>query len=121
TSIDNDAELIEIAKDFFGNDERVQIICEDGSEWIAKHSKEKFDLIFADAWPGKYEGIEQILDMVNVGGFYIIDDMTAQSNWPEGHQEHVDNLIDYLEQRNDFTITKMEWSTGLIIAVRKYL
>lgn len=46
--------------------------------------------------------------------------MTAQPNWPEGHQEHVDNLIDYLEQRNDFTITKMEWSTGLIIAVRKY-
>jgi predicted O-methyltransferase YrrM len=121
TSIDNDVELIEIAKDFFGNDERVQIICEDGSEWIANNSKEKFDLIFADAWPGKYEGVEQILDMVNVGGFYIIDDMTAQPNWPKGHQEHVNNLIDYLEQRNDFTITKMEWSTGLIIAVRKYL
>lgn len=120
TSIDNDAELIEIAKDFFGNDERVQIICEDGSEWIANHSKEEFDLIFADAWPGKYEGITEILGMVKVGGFYIIDDMTAQPNWPEGHQEHVDNLIDYLEQRNDFTITKMEWSTGLIIAVRKY-
>lgn len=120
TSIDNDAELIEIAKDFFGNDQRVQIICEDGSKWIANHSKEKFDLIFADAWPGKYERIAEILGMVKVGGFYIIDDMTAQPNWPEGHQEHVDNLIDYLEQRNDFTITKMEWSTGLIIAVRKY-
>jgi len=118
-SIDNDPELISIAKNFFDKDERVKLLCQDGADWIDRNENQKFDLIFADAWPGKYVGIEKILDMVKVGGFYIIDDMSAQLNWPDGHQDHVDNLTDYLEQRKDYTITKLNWSTGLIIAVKK--
>ena len=79
-----------------------------------------FDLIFADAWPGKYSEINEILDLVKVGGFYIIDDMLTQPNWPEGHQENVNKLIEYLENREDFHLTKMNWSTGIIIATKKY-
>ncbi len=119
-SIDNDPELIEIAQDFFGKDKRVKVICEDGAEWIKGHPDQSFDLVFADAWPGKYDHIEEILRMVKIGGFYVIDDMDAQPNWPEGHTAHVDKLVDFLEKRKDFSITKMNWSTGLIIAVRKY-
>ena len=44
--------------------------------------------------------------------------MTIQPNWPEGHDENVDSLVSYLENREDFTLTKMNWSTGLIIAVK---
>ena len=68
--------------------------------------------------PGKYSQIKEVLDLVKVGGFYVIDDMNAQPNWPEGHQTNVDGLIHYLENRDDFTLTKLNWSTGLIIAVR---
>ena len=46
--------------------------------------------------------------------------MLAQPNWPDGHQENVDKLIEYLEQRKDFNLTKMNWSTGIIIATKKY-
>ncbi|MGB5274535.1 MAG: hypothetical protein WBN39_10815 [Flavobacteriaceae bacterium] len=60
------------------------------------------------------------MDLVSVGGFYIVDDMMAQSNWPEGHQIHVDRLIAYLEKREDFNMTKLNWSTGLIIAVKRF-
>lgn len=119
TTIDNDPQLIDIATDYFGADDRLGIICEDGSQWIRNYSGNKFDLIFADAWPGKYSEIDEILNLVQVGGFYIIDDMTAQPNWPEGHEDNVVRLIDYLEKREDFSLTKMNWSTGLIIAVRK--
>ena len=119
TSIDNDPKLIEIVQGFFGADPRVELICADGSEWIKNYSGDGFDLIFADAWPGKYSEIEEILDMVNIGGFYIIDDMKAQPNWPEGHQEKVDQLISYLEGRKDFSLTKMDWSTGVIIMSKK--
>jgi hypothetical protein len=58
------------------------------------------------------------LDLINVGGFYIIDDMTAQPNWPEGHDKNVDRLVSYLEGRTDFNLTKMNWSTGCIVAVK---
>ena len=118
-SIDNDPKLIEIAQSHFRNDERVNIICTDGSEWIKNYEGEPFDLVFADAWPGKYSVIDEILELIKVGGFYVIDDMNPQPNWPEGHAEKVSKLIDYLENREDFVITKMNWSTGVIIAIKK--
>ena len=118
-TVDNDPHLTQIAESHFGNDKRVQIICQDGAEWIKSYTGEKFDLVFADAWPGKYSQIDEMLDLIKVGGFYVIDDMLAQPNWPEGHQEKVYKLIEYLENRNDFNLTKMNWSTGIIIAVKK--
>jgi xylose isomerase len=60
------------------------------------------------------------LNLINVGGFYVIDDMKTQPNWPKGHQENVNNLIEYLEQRKDFSMTKLNWSTGIIIMTKKY-
>lgn len=118
-SVDNDKELTDIAETYFGNDGRIELICKDGTQWIKEYAGEKFDLIFADAWPGKYSEIDEVLDLVRVGGFYIIDDMTKQPNWPEGHEDNVIELTAYLEKRNDFQLTKMNWSTGLILAVKK--
>jgi len=117
-TVDNDPELIDIAKQYFGTDSRVEIVCQDGTGWIKNYTGKSFDLIFADAWPGKYSEIDEVLDLINLGGFYIIDDMTAQPNWPEGHDRNVDRLVSYLESRTDFNLTKMNWSTGLIVAVR---
>ncbi len=118
TSIDNDAELIEIAKGFFTEESRLSVICADGKTWLSQYQGEKFDLIFADAWPGKYSYLNETLGLIKVGGFYVIDDMKEQPNWPEGHQNHVVTLIEKLETRQDFTITKMDWSTGVIVAVK---
>ena len=119
-SVDNDSKLTDIAKNYFGQDKRVEIVCVDGTEWIKNYNGEKFDLIFADAWPGKYSEVDEILELVKVGGFYIIDDMLAQPNWPEGHQQNVDKLVEYLENREDINLTKMNWSTGIIIASKQH-
>lgn len=119
TSVDNDPQLTEIAAEFFGHDSRVNIVCKDGSKWIKEAKGNKFDLIFADAWPGKYSDLDQTLEFLTVGGMYVIDDMIAQPNWPEGHQDLVDELIHKLENRDDLQLTKLNWSTGIIIAVKK--
>jgi len=119
-SVDNDSKLIGIVKEFFGKDSRLELICEDGTSWIKNYKGDKFDLIFADAWPGKYSETDEVLDLVKVGGFYVIDDMKTQPNWPEGHQDNVNKLIVYLEEREDFSLTKMEWSTGIIVMTKKY-
>ena len=119
TSVDNDSQLIEIATEFFGDDRRVHIVCQDGSKWIKDSKGNKFDLIFADAWPGKYSDLDQILELLKVGGIYVIDDMLAQPNWPEGHQDLVNELIEKLENRDDLQLTKLNWSTGIIIAVKQ--
>ncbi|MBQ4915399.1 class I SAM-dependent methyltransferase [Maribacter sp. MMG018] len=119
TTVDNDFRLTEIAGSYFGNDNRVDIVCEDGEQWIHGYTGDKFDLIFADAWPGKYGQIEEILNLLKTGGFYVIDDMSEQPNWPEGHQENVDGLIKYLEKREDLVLTKLDWSTGVVVVVKK--
>ncbi|WP_299222312.1 class I SAM-dependent methyltransferase [uncultured Aquimarina sp.] len=118
-TIDNDPALISIAQDFFGNDRRVSIVCEDGTKWLRAYKGKKFDLVFADAWPGKYSEIDEVLELIRIGGFYVVDDMNTQENWPDGHQKNVDQLIGYLEGREDIFLTKMNWSTGVIIAVKK--
>jgi len=118
-SVDNDEALIDIALGYFGQDERIDLVCQDGTDWIKEYSGPKFDLIFADAWPGKYSEIDEVIDLVKVGGFYIIDDMIKQPNWPVGHERKVIELITYLEQREDLQVTKMNWSTGLVMAVKK--
>jgi len=119
TTVDNDKKLVAIAHDFFGDDARVTVVCQDGTKWIKEYNGKKFDLVFADAWPGKFSEIEEILALIEIGGFYVIDDMDTEPNWPEGHQEKVDKLVSYLENREDFYLTKMNWSTGLIIAARR--
>lgn len=116
-SIDNDLNLIKVASGAFNEDPRVHFICADGEQWIKEYNGVGFDLIFADAWPGKYSIIEKALDMLNPGGFYVIDDMLPQSGWPNGHQK-ANNLINYLENRDDLYLTKMNWSTGIIIATK---
>lgn len=118
TSIDNDPSLIDIAKGFFGDNPKLSILCEDGGKWIENYNGPPFDLIFADAWPGKYSHLDETLAMIKPGGFYVIDDMNPQKNWPLGHAEKAEQLIKTLEKRKDFNLTKMNWSTGVILMTK---
>ncbi|CAB5494806.1 hypothetical protein THERMOT_842 [Bathymodiolus thermophilus thioautotrophic gill symbiont] len=45
--------------------------------------------------------------------------MLPQENWPEGHNIKADNLVQYLENREDFNCVKLNWSTGIIICTKK--
>jgi predicted O-methyltransferase YrrM len=118
TTLDNDPELTAIARHFFGEHAQLDILCEDGGEWIKNYQGPLFDLIFADAWPGKYFDLDETLDLIKPGGFYVIDDMLPVPNWPEGHAAKAAALIATLEARTDLQLTKMNWSTGIILATK---
>ena len=117
-SIDNDEVLLNVAQKYI-NDRRVEIIRTDAYDCISDYRGKKFDFIYADAMPGKYDLFEETLGMLNKAGYYIIDDMLPQPNWPLGHDEKVKGLMDKLDERNDLVITKLNWSTGIVIAVKK--
>lgn len=119
-SIDNSETFLNIARPYFRNNPKIEIICTDGDQWLREYQGDKFDLIFADAWPGKYSSLNEALSLLKRGGIYLIDDMLPQPNWPAGHQANVDKLIKQLENRSDLRITQMEWSTGIIVAVKVY-
>lgn len=117
-SIDYDPKLLEIAQKHLGGDTRLSLECVDGEAWLNQNLGQKFDYIFADTWHGKYLMLDEVLEMLNIGGMYIIDDMLPQENWPEGHAEKALHLEKYLERRTDLKLTKLNWATGIIIAVK---
>ena len=118
-SLDNDEQLIQIASETFNKEQRLDLLCVDGGEWISFYKGDGFDLIFADTWAGKYTHLDKTLAIVKEGGYYVIDDMNPQPNWPEGHDKKAEKLIETLAMREDFISTKLDWSTGIVIAVKK--
>ncbi|MGZ8558039.1 MAG: O-methyltransferase [Chitinophagaceae bacterium] len=116
-TIENNALLIDVVKKYI-TDSRVELVLADAYQWISNYKGEKFDFIFADAMPGKYDLFDETIGMLNVGGLYIIDDMLSQPNWPTGHDEKVASFINQLEKRNDLLLTKLNWSTGIIIVTK---
>lgn len=118
-SLDSDATYQAIAARQLGHDTRLDLVCTDATEWLATYADEPFDLIFADAWPGKYSHLNETLALLKPGGMYVIDDMLPQPNWPHGHQHYVDQLVESLEQRSDIQLVKLAWSTGLMLVVKK--
>lgn len=118
-SVDNDEKLLGIAHKFLGHDSRLNLIQTDGEEWVQNNAHQKFDFIFADTWHGKYLLLDEVLNMLNKGGLYIVDDMIPQPNWPEGHEEKAIKFVEYLETRTDLVLTKQSWATGLILAVKR--
>lgn len=119
TSVDNDEAFQAIARRALGNDGRVEFVLGDGLSFLREQVPASFDLVFADAWPGKYEGLDLALDLLKPGGLFVGDDMAPQPNWPEGHQENVDGLVARLSGDARFATVSMNWASGLIIATRR--
>ncbi len=116
-SIDNNELLQSVAKENLP-DPRIEFVCTDGYQWLKNYQGPGFDLVFADAMPGKYDLLEETLALLKPGGIYLLDDMLPQPNWPEGHDAIAARFIGDLEKRTDLQLTKINWSTGIIIAVK---
>jgi predicted O-methyltransferase YrrM len=119
TSVDVNLTFQQAARDALGHDARLTFVTEDALAFLERQPAASFDFVFADAMRGKYEGVEEALRVVRPGGFYIIDDMLPQSNWPDGHAPRVLALLETMAAHPDFEITPMAWASGLLLAVRK--
>ena len=118
-TVELDEAVQSIAKKHLSFDKRVRFFTMDGADFIKELGDQKFDFIFADTWPGKFYMVDETLDLLKSGGVYIIDDLLPIPSWPEEHVKKVEDLISYLDNREDLVITKLNWSTGLIIATKK--
>lgn len=118
STVDNNASCVEIARRHLGDDRRVEFRVADGSAFLADLHGQRFDLIFADTWPGKFWDLDAALLLLNPGGFYVVDDLLPQPNWPEGHAPKVEALISNLASREELTVCPMAWSSGLLVAVK---
>ena len=118
-TVDFDQSLLDILYRHLGADARLKAVCSDGDDFVRSLRGQRFDLIFADTWAGKYQLLDEVLDMLNPAGLYVIDDMLPQPNWPAGHADKVAHLIATLEKRGDLQVTKLSWASGVVVAARR--
>ena len=92
----------------------------DCAQFLRKPASPAFDLVDADTWPGKFSHLDAALGLVRVGGFYVVDDLLPQLNWPDGHALKIPVLINDLESRVEFASVKLAWASGLLVLVRTH-
>jgi predicted O-methyltransferase YrrM len=117
-SVENDSEVLEVARRHLGRDPRVTFHLVDGEVFLKQSAPSEFDLIYADTWPGKFTHLSLALSLLRVGGLYVIDDLLPQPSWPDDHAPKVPALIAELENRPDVVTVKMAWASGLMIVAR---
>ncbi len=118
-SVDTDPAPQAVAREMLGADPRLSLVAADGSRFLKAQTPNSFDLVFADAFPGKYESLDEALALVKAGGFYVIDDMLPQVNWPEGHAALVPELMERLAGRLDFEVLPLVLASGVVVGVRR--
>ncbi|MDG4658244.1 class I SAM-dependent methyltransferase [Ectobacillus antri] len=116
-TVDIDPAVHAVAKKMLGHDTRITFRCEEGSAFIQTMT-ETFDFIFADTWPGKFDLLDKTLDQLNVGGFYVIHDVLPHEKLPEEYRIKAPTLVQALRNRKDMIITEMDWSTGVLLAIK---
>ena len=118
-TVDTNFKFQSAARRVLGADPRLTLVLEDAVDYLVRQPPASFDLVFADALRGKFDGLDDALAVVKPGGFYVIDDLLPQPSWPEGHAEKVPPLIQRLSAREDFHIVPISWASGLVLAVKK--
>ncbi|MFN7883298.1 MAG: O-methyltransferase, partial [bacterium] len=117
-TVDVDAEVQGVAREQLGHDTRVAFVLEDGLAYIQAQPQRSFDLVFADAMPGKYEGLDDALSLVRDGAMFIGDDILPQATWPVGDPHRVEGLGRLLQALGGWSTACVAWGSGYVMAVR---
>jgi predicted O-methyltransferase YrrM len=118
-SVDIDQQLQAVAREFLGDDPRLELICADAAIFVTRQMPASFDLIFADAIPGKYEHLDETLALLRRGGLYVVDDMLPQPTWPKDHAPRVTGLLSQLAKRSDLIGVGLAWASGVLVLTRR--
>jgi len=120
TTVDHNEHSLALARRFLAQDRRIQCVLMHGKRFIQAllEQGKTFDFIFADMEIGKYEYLEETLSLLTLGGIYVIDHMLPQPSWDEEHILRASRLIFALERRQDVQLTKLNWSTGIVVAAK---
>jgi predicted O-methyltransferase YrrM len=102
------------------NDPRVEWVIADGGPWLAARQpgQRRYDMVFADAWPGKFTHLDEALDLVADGGLYVVDDLLPQPNWPASHRASVDALTARLASLPGWRTFRTDLGSGVMVCVR---
>lgn len=79
-----------------------------------------FDLIFADAQGGKWEGLDVTIAALRPGGQLLVDDMRPPEFADEHHARKTSEVRSQLLRHVDLISVEIAWSSGLILSTRPF-
>ena len=107
-----------IAAKHLGHDPRVAFETVDADTWLDTYSGPPLALAYVDCRPGKFHRLDDLLDLLEPGGLYVVDDLLPQPTWPSDHQPRVAGFLAQLPARANLVGTAMSWASGLFVGVR---
>jgi predicted O-methyltransferase YrrM len=97
----------------------VDLRCADALEVLAEGGT--FDLIFADAPGGKWDGLDRSVAALRAHGILIVDDMTPEPAWTDDHRASQDKVRQALLSAPELTSAELAIGSGVILSVRSAL
>jgi demethylmenaquinone methyltransferase/2-methoxy-6-polyprenyl-1,4-benzoquinol methylase len=95
----------------------VELRCADALETM--NGAGQFDLIFADAQGGKWEGLDRTIAALGPHGMLVVDDMTATPEWPAEQRARQDVVRRTLLSSPLLTSIELSHGSGVIISTRR--
>ena len=78
-----------------------------------------FDLIFADAQGGKWDGLDRTVAALGPGGLLLVDDMTPLPGWPAEQHARQAGVRQALLTTPRLTAVELSHGSGVILGTRR--
>jgi demethylmenaquinone methyltransferase/2-methoxy-6-polyprenyl-1,4-benzoquinol methylase len=95
----------------------VRLVVGDAVEVTAREGA--FDLIFADAQGGKWEGLDVTVGALRPGGQLLVDDMTPPHFADDLHERKTAEVRTRLLGHPELVSVAIDWSSGVILSTRR--
>ncbi|MFD0019834.1 O-methyltransferase [Streptomyces sp. NPDC058382] len=118
TSVETDSVRQTVAAEHLGHDPRVTFETSDADTWLDSYAGPPLALAYVDCRPGKFGRLDDLLDILEPGGLFVVDDLLPQPTWPSGHQPDVDSFLAQLPDRANLLGTAATWASGLLVGAR---
>lgn len=118
TSVEADAVRQAVAAGHLGEDPRVSFRTVDADIWLDTYDGPPLSLAYVDCRPGKFHRLGDIVDLLEPGGLYVVDDLLPQPTWPHDHQLRVDAFLAHLPDVANLQWRTLRWSSSLLLGTR---
>lgn len=78
-----------------------------------------FDLVFADAQGGKWEGLDRTIAVLRPNGVLVVDDMKPQQWWTDGQRANQELVRRTLLSHPDLEAIELDVGSGVIMCTRR--
>ena len=111
--------LAGVCRSILAEDDRVEVVTADATQWLADYSGPPFDLVFVDTTITKFERRDLLVAHMSDGALLVADDLLPQDKWTTAHLPRVERFRREILQEPDLVPTLVDWASGLVIAARR--